>query len=94
MCDEGQNLSDESDRWVAHGVGVPDVGLDDIFEGFLNSLQNQNEHEHLKRILKWILNKLASFYDKIVFLYAGLKKRIIVRNEWNNTVEVRQKSNR
>jgi hypothetical protein len=25
-------------------VGVPDVGLDDIFEGFLNSLQNQNEH--------------------------------------------------
>ncbi len=52
MCDEGQNLSDESDRWVAHGVGVPDVGLDDIFEGFLNSLQNQNEHEHLKRILK------------------------------------------
>ena len=44
MCDEGQNLSDESDRWVAHGVGVPDVGFDDIFEGFLNSLQNQNEH--------------------------------------------------
>ncbi len=43
MCDEGQNLSDESDWWVAHGVGVADVGLDDIFEGFLNSLQNQNE---------------------------------------------------
>ncbi len=39
MCDESQNLSNESHGWVAHGVSVPDVGLDDIIERFFHALK-------------------------------------------------------
>ena len=39
MCDESQNLSNESHGWVAHGVRVPDIGLDDIVERLFHALK-------------------------------------------------------
>ena len=37
MGDNGENLADEGDGFVAHGVRVPNVGFDDILEWFLDT---------------------------------------------------------
>ena len=39
MCNESENLSNESNRRVSHGVSVTDVGLDDVFKRLLDVLK-------------------------------------------------------
>ena len=40
MCDNGQNLTDEGDWLVSHGVSVTNVGLDNIGKWFLDTSLN------------------------------------------------------
>lgn len=62
------DLSEESDWLLAHSVRIPDVGLDDLGEGFLHSLQSvntthRNEYVQTKRAFVHF-NDMSSWFQR------------------------------